>query len=190
MWCIQDNLTTDKVVSRIGEQLVQQIQEAARGQWLPSSVDLVKIQEQVADAWYNLARDQRVPHELVGMRWNGRALQSRDYLPTDIVYYLKRVVQRQEWQPHYSFATYRASLREVMRDPTSGLLTSQYRDKGLHLSIVRQSGKLQGPGGFAWLLVEYRVATGNIATAFQVDDGLKYLDRPGRSNKQWLRKPQ
>jgi hypothetical protein len=126
----------------------------------------------------------------VGTQWGGRVLQPSDVLPTDVVHFLKHIVVRQEWPPGMAFAAYRESLREVIRDPTSGLLTSMYRDKGCHLSIVRRSRELQGPGGYEWLLVEYRESTGNIATAFQLEEGLSYFDRPGRREKRWLRRPQ
>lgn len=178
------------MVGRFGEQLYQEILKAARGRRLPRARELSEIQDHVADAWYNLTRDQRVSRELVGARWNERVLVRGDFLPADVAHYLKNVVVRQEWPPNYSFAAYRASLREVIRDPTSGLLTSRYRDKGWHLSIVRRSGALRGPGGYEWLLVEYRVSTGNIATAFQLEEGLDYLDRASRREKRWLRKPQ
>ena len=126
----------------------------------------------------------------MGLRWGGRILQAGDRLPTDAVHYLKHMVVRQEWPLGLSLAAYRESLRAVIRDDASGLLTSRFRDKGHHLSIVRRSGALRGPGGYEWLLVEYRVATGNIATAFQLEEGLDYLERPGRREKRWLRRPE
>jgi len=165
------------------------ILEAVRGKQLLAADELWEIQEHVANAWYNLSREQRIPGELVGTPWRGRVLQPNDMLPTDVVHYLKHVVVRQEWPLGMTFGGYRESLRGVICDPASGLMTSIYRDKGCHLSIVRRSGELQGPGGYEWLLVEYRVSTGNIATAFQLEDGLGYLDRPGRREKRWLRRP-
>ena len=159
------------------------------GERLLTPEQLREIREHVAGAWYNLSREQLVHRELVGMQWRGRVLQTGDALPTDVAHYLKHVVARQEWPPGMTLAAYRESLREVIRDPASGLMTSMYRDKGCHLSIVRRSRELQGPGGYDWLLVEYRVSTGNIATAFQLEAGLDYFDRPGRREKRWLRRP-
>ena len=176
----------DRDRSRINHRIL----EAARGERLLTPDELWEIQEHVADAWYNLTREQRIPREIVGTQWTGRVLQPGDALPTDVAHYLKHAVVRKEWPPGMTFAAYRESLSEVIRDPDSGLLTSTYRDKGCHLSIVRRSRELQGPGGYEWLLVEYRVSSGNIATAFQLDAGLDYLDRPGRREKRWLRKPQ
>ena len=165
------------------------ILEAARGKRLLALDDLWAIQEHVANAWYNLSREQRIPGVLAGTLWEGRVLQPGDMFPTDVVHYLKHVVARQEWPLGMTFDAYRESLRDVICDPASGLMTSKYRDKGCHLSIVRRSGALQGPGGYEWLLVEYRVSTGNIATAFQLEEGLGFLDRPGRRDKRWLRRP-
>lgn len=171
------------------ESVKQQLLQAAAGERLLSPGLLWEIQEHVATSWYNLTREQRISRELAGIQWGGRVLQRGDTLPTDVAHYLKHAVARQEWPPQLTFAAYRESLRDVIRDPESGLMTSIFRDKGCHLSIVRRSGELQGPGGHEWLLVEYRVSTGNIATAFQPEDGLDYLDRPGRRNKRWLRRP-
>ncbi len=164
--------------------------EAAMGQRLPTAAELRRIQEHVAEAWYSLSREQRISRELFGTQWGGRVLQTGDALPTDVVHYLKHAVAWQEWPPGVTFAPYRECLRDVILDPAGGLMTSRYRDKGYPLSIVRRSRELQGPGGHEWLLVEYRVSTGYIATAFQPEEGLGYLDRPGRRRKQWLRKPQ
>ena len=176
---------TDETDAKIARYIL----EASRGERLLAPDEIREIQEHVADAWYNLTREQRIPRDLVGTQWRGRVLQPGDACPTDVVHYLKHVVVRQEWPPGMAFAAYRESLRELIRDPDSGLLTSTYRDKGCHLSIVRRSRELQGPGGYEWLLVEYRVSTGNIATAFQLEEGLSYFDRPGRREKQWLRRP-
>ncbi len=166
------------------------ILEAAVGERLLTSEQLWEIREHVAKAWYNLTRKQRISRELVGLQWRGRVLQPGDALLTDVANYLKHVVVRQEWPPSMSLTAYRESLRKAVRDPDSGLMTSTYRDKGCHLSIVRRSQELKGPGGHEWLLVEYRVSTGNIATAFQLEEGLSYLDRPGRREQRWLRRPQ
>ena len=100
------------------------ILEAARGKRLLALDDLWAIQEHVANAWYNLSREQRIPGVLAGTLWNGRVIQSGDMLPTDVVHYLKHVVVRQEWPLGMTFDGYRESLREVICDPASGLMTS------------------------------------------------------------------
>ncbi len=169
--------------------LDRHILEASRGERQLTPNSLGEIQKHVAHAWYNLTWKLRISRELVGTQWRGRVLQPGDELTTDVVHYLKHAVVRQEWPPGMAFAAYRESLRDVIRDPDSGLLTSTYRDKGCHLSIIRRSRELQGPGGYEWLLVEYRVSTGNIATAFQLEEGLEYLKRFGRSEQRWLRRP-
>jgi hypothetical protein len=167
----------------------QLILDAAKGKRTLTSERLREIQEHVARAWYNLSQEQRVSRELSGIQWKGRFLQLGDTLPTDVVHYLKHVVARREWPLGTGFDEYRESLRNVIRDPESGLLTSMFRDKGCHLSIVRRSGEWQGPGGYEWLFIEYRESSGNLATAFQLEEGLSYLDRPGRRDKLWLRRP-
>ena len=173
----------------IGFSVCQLILELAEGEHLLLPIDFRSIQAHVAGTWYNLSQEQRIPRELVGVLWERRVLQAGDKLPTDVVHYLKHVVTRREWPSGMTFPAYCDSLRKVIRDESCGLMTSLYGDKGYHLSIVRRSGELQGPGGHEWLLIEYRLSTGNIATAFQLEEGLDYFDRPGRREKRWLRRP-
>ena len=99
---------TDETDAKIARYIL----EASRGERLLAQDELGEIQEHVADAWYNLAREQRIPRDVVGSQWRGRVLQPSDVLLTDVVHYLKHIVVRQEWPPGMAFAAYRESLRE------------------------------------------------------------------------------
>jgi hypothetical protein len=115
-------------------------------------------------------------------------LTGRDMLLPAEVHYLRHVVSQQEWPRGTSLAAYVESIRNVVLDETSEVFTSQYQGTW-QLGVVRPSGALRGPGGFAWVLVEYRVATGHWVTAYQPEQGLRELHHPRRSDVRWLRRP-
>ncbi len=67
------------------------------------------------------------------------------------------------------------------------MLLSEIPPFGWHVAIVGRSGRWQGPRGFDWMLVEYRVSSGHWATGFQLRDGLFFF--APRRIKRWLRLP-
>ena len=81
------------------------------------------------------------------------------------------------------------SLRDLIVDTRSGLLVGRYQGSE-QLTVLRRSLELQGPAGFEWTLVDYRVVTGHWVTAFQPDIGLAILQSPQRTHLRWLRHPQ
>ena len=129
------------------------------------------------------------------MRWDGRELRRGEAIPAAQEHYLKHVRFFGEWPepPGVSDAArlpaWIDNLREVVRDPTGGLLLSRYQDKGWGLAVVRQSRELRGPGGFDWVVIQYRLETGHWVTAFQAARGLDYFDEPSWQDKRWLRPP-
>src|SRR5262249_18004959 len=96
------------------------------------------------------------------------------------------VVARQEWPVNTDLAAYVASIRAVILDTRSGVVTSL--DHGRRqLTILGHSGQWQGPAGFPHMLVDYRVSTGHWVTAFQPRLGSGAVIDPARQGVQWLR---
>jgi hypothetical protein len=83
---------------------------------------------------------------------------------------------------------YLDSIREVIRDPASGMLLSQYQG-AWQLTIVRRSGSWRGAHGYGWILIEYRLGLGRWVTAFQPRSGLRELMSAKRTHRTWLRRP-
>lgn len=104
--------------------------------------------------------------------------------------FVKHVQKRQEWPPGTSLAEYIASIREVILDESSGIMLGSYLGLAWQLTFVRRSGPLHGPGGFAWVMVDYRVDTGHWVTAFQFDGTPETVLFPSRRDVRWLRPPQ
>jgi hypothetical protein len=84
-------------------------------------------------------------------------------------------------------ATYAESIAAVIRDPASAAYMSRYGG-AWQLGVIRRSGALRGPGGYDWLLVEYRLETGHWVTAYQPRDRLRFLGAPERTDLLWLRR--
>ena len=80
------------------------------------------------------------------------------------------------------------SIGEVVLDPTSGVFTNQYGG-ALALGVIRETGELRGPGGYDWVLVQYRVRRGRWTTAFQPVDGLDELEKLEWGTVRWPRAP-
>ena len=164
------------------------IVDVATGARRATEAELQRIVEHVAQAGFDPHARERVRGRLAGAVWRGQVLRGRDQLPPAELKYLWHVVSRREWPPGTSMEDYLASIRQVILDPASGVLTSRY--EGLwQLGVVRRSGDLRGPRGFEWILVEYRVATGHWVTAFQPEQGLGELRSPRRDELRWLRQP-
>lgn len=147
-----------------------------------------KITEHVAQAGWDDRALETVRGRLAALIWQGRPLQGRDKLASPVTHYLWHVIKQREWPDGTTIDDYTASIRRLIRDPSSGLFTSTYHG-ACQLSVVRASGELRGPGGSDWVLVEYRVATGHWVTAYQPDHSLfDEVRRPERENVRWLRR--
>jgi hypothetical protein len=166
------------------------IVSAATGASALDSERLLLIREHVSGAGFSASR-YLVGGRLEGIIWNGQALRRTDEPTAAEVHYLRHSVLRKEWPRGTTLKGYLRSLREVILDPASGLLTSVWHHRVWHLSILRRSGPERGPEGHEWLLVEYEVEAGRWTTAFQLDDGLAFLMADRRRKEQrWLQQPQ
>ena len=99
------------------------------------------------------------------------------------------MIAQAEWPVGTSYDAYLESIRNIIKDPRSGLLVSQFKDRGWQLTIVGPSAPMRGPDGSDWIIVEYRLSTGHWVTVFQPDEGLAYLELPERRQRLWLRRP-
>ncbi len=151
--------------------------------------DLQRVLEHVAQAGFDPYSMEKVGGRVAGLLWQGRVLTGNDRLPPAEVHYLRHVVVAREWPLGTSLPEYLRSARDVIRDGRSGVLTSRYQG-AWQLTVVRRAEELQGPDGFGWVLVDYRVQTGHWVTVFQPADGLRVLQRPTREDFRWLRQPQ
>jgi hypothetical protein len=128
-----------------------------------------------------------------GLSYGGRILRAGDVLPTDEQHYVKHVLAQQEWPAGTTRAQYLDSIREVILDPTSGVLVNLYSGRAWHLTILRRSGSLRGPKSGGWVLVDYAVGSsaspGHLLTVFQVADGPRYVTISAlrRQQQRWLR---
>lgn len=164
------------------------ILEAATSARNPTEDELRRVLEHVARAGFDPSARERARGALAGIEWQGRILKGTDTLPPAERHYLVHVVQRLEWPSGTTLSRYLRSIRNVVLDPASGVLTNRYQG-ARQLGIVRESGDLRGPQGYDWILVQYRLGLGHWVTTFQPQDGLDKLNNPGWSDVRWLRQP-
>jgi hypothetical protein len=181
---------TDQTTGRPLAEADRLILDAATGGRLLGPEELDRVVTHVAHAGFRPSFRYPVGGRLEGLVWQGRPLARSELVTVAEAHFLRRVVARQEWPIGTTLDHYLDSIRAVTRDPGSGLLVSRWHDRVWHLSIVRRSGVLRGPRGYDWLAVEYDVAAGYWATAFQVERGLAaYAADPRRREPLWLRQP-
>jgi hypothetical protein len=164
------------------------IREAATGARRLTPDELRRVLGHIAQAGFDPNGQERARGRLAGIPWQGRIIEGSDALPPADAHYLRHVIVKQEWPDGTTLAGYIASIREVILDPRSGVLTCRYQG-ALQITVVRQSGTLRGLLGFEWILVDYRVATDHWMTAFQPEEGLQELRSPRREDMRWLRRP-
>jgi len=166
----------------------QMIRDIAAGTRAPTGTDIAAIRAHIANAGFDPASSYLADRRVLGLPWSdGAAIEHGDRIPTAELHYLRHVVAQREWPPRTSPAEYVDSLRELADIPRTGILISEIPPFGWHVAIVGRSGRWQGPRGFEWMLVEYRVNSGHWATGFQVRDGLLFFI--SRRIKRWLRLP-
>jgi hypothetical protein len=145
------------------------ILEAATGARRLSREELAEVLEHVAEAGFDPVPDKR-----------GRTSAQK--------HFEKHVRVQREWPEGTTLEEYLESARRVVLDPGSSVLVSQYRGQ-YQLGVIGPSGAARGPGGNAWIVVEYRVALGHWTTVFQPRDVQRdYLLVAKRENLRWLRR--
>ncbi len=95
-------------------------------------------------------------------------LQGSSWLPPAERHSLKHVLVRHEWPDSTTLEDYLASIRAVILDPTSGVATRNYQQRGWHLTIARHSGSWRGPRGSSWILCRLSGADGTLADGLPV----------------------
>ena len=169
---------------RVGQRILQ----AATGAQSLSSSERREVLAHVARAGFDPAALEQVRGRGAGQVWAGRALLASDRLPPAEAHYVRHVLVGREWPTGTTLQQYVDSLRWLILDPASGAFTSRYAGSW-QLGVVRRSGPLRGPEGHAWVLVEYRLATGHWVTGYQPAQGLRELRTPARQEMRWLHRP-
>ncbi|MBI4496841.1 MAG: minor capsid protein [Chloroflexi bacterium] len=164
------------------------ILEAATGARTLTREELHQVLEHVARAGFPTGEPSDA-RGLSGIEWQGRILRGRDTLTAVERHYLRHVVARREWPDGTTLAEYEESIRRVILDEGNGVFTSQFlqsrQERRWQLGVVAPSGDQRGPGGAAWILVDYRVGVGWM-TAHQLPDINRELQR-NREGVRWLR---
>jgi hypothetical protein len=154
----------------------------------PSEEEVSAIRERVAGAGFDPQPLERAGGRAAGVIWGGRTVAPGDRLPPAVAHYLRHVVNGNEWPARTTLRQYLRSLREIVRDPSGGVLLSRFHG-AWHVSFVRRSGTLRGPEGYEWVLVEYSIGLGHWVTAFQLRLGLAELEKPFRESSRWWQPP-
>ncbi len=153
-----------------------------------TDVELNEIIGHVADAGFDPMARETARRPLQGQVWRGQRINAKTRLPPEVRHWLLHACVNREWPPGTTLRDYTNSLRQVVLDPDSGTFINQYKGE-LSLGIIRETRELRGPGGYAWLLVQYRVATGHWTTAFQPAAGIDEIAAPEWGSVIWLRRP-
>jgi hypothetical protein len=164
------------------------LHEAASERRRLTAAEVEVILKHVASAGFDPTARETGRRPLEGGIWQGQRLTTRSRLPPEVRHWLLHARVRQEWPNGTTQHQYVESLRRVLLDPDSGIFVNHYKGE-LSLGAIRESRALQGPGGFNWVLVQYRVATGHWTTGFQPADGLDEIEAPDWGRVIWLRMP-
>jgi hypothetical protein len=164
------------------------IDMAATGARRLTPGEVSRVLAHVAAAGFDPDARERAGGRLAGIAWRGRTVRGSNLLNPAEVHYLRHVVAGQEWPTDTTLEAFLDSARRVILDPISGIAASRYQG-ALQLTAIRRTGRWRGPKGFAWILVDYRVAMGHWTTVFQPKDEFKALREAKREDIRWLRRP-
>lgn len=164
------------------------IHESAAGGHILTADELQQVLLHVAAAGFDPAAREAARGPLRGLIWDGQLLTASSRIPADVRHWLLHVHVNREWPDGTTLDGYIRSLRALVLDPESGVFINTYKG-ALSLGVIRESRNLRGPGGSAWVLVQYRVATSHWTTAFQPTDGLDEIAKADWGRVQWLRRP-
>lgn len=161
------------------------VKKAQSGEDL-NNTELKQLAQAVANSGFPSA-PQRVTVDsgLAGVEWNGKKLKLGDRIPSDHWHYLKHVVVQKEWPAGTTYEDYIRQTKEVITDPTSGILISK-AGRHTQISFVRKTGKMRGSNGHKWTMVDYRPRVHSVMTSFQPEKGLNHTRRR-RKNRKWIR---
>lgn len=162
--------------------------EAATGARALSAGEITSLHQHVAAVGFDPNSLEKARGRIAGFKWQGKTLVGRDMLPPADVHYIWHVLKRREWPAGTTQQEYIDSLAEIVLDENTGIFTSRLQGTW-QVGFVGRSGKWQGPDGYTWSLVEYRLETGYWITGHQLEDGLRSLYSLKRSEMRWLRRP-
>lgn len=164
------------------------IEDAFSGRDLTAE-EVQAIAEHVAAAGFDPIYMVSAGKRLEGVAWQGQILARNTELPTAEVHYLRHVIEGAEWPARTTLDEYQASVAVMARSMKSGVAVGTYNGRQM-ISLVGRTGAQRGPRGANWMLVEYRVRTRHWSTAFQIREGLPYLeDDEARKDLRWIRTP-
>jgi hypothetical protein len=164
------------------------IRDAAAGARVLTPGEIQEVLGHVAAAGFDPAAREAARGPLRGLIWDGQPLTASTRIPADARHWLLHVRVSREWPDGTTLSGYVRSLQSVVLDPESGVFVNSYKGE-LSLGVIRNSHDLRGPGGYAWVLVQYRVATGHWITGFQPADGLDEITKADWGRVVWLRRP-
>lgn len=166
----------------------QLIIDAATGIRQLTGRELQDVLAHVAHGGFDTTATSKVGSLGAGVAWQARTLCGSDRLRPAETHFVRHVLGGLEWPTGTTLQAYLQSIRDVVLDGRSGVLVSRYQGPW-QLTVVGRSGQRQGPAGYNWILVEYRVGVGRWVTAYQPRDGLRVLMSTVRTDRQWLRRP-
>ena len=153
-----------------------------------TEAELTQILDHVARAGFDEQAREAARGPLRGQMWQGQPVIGSTRLPPAVRHWLLHALVNREWPVGTTLAGYIDSLRRITLDPDSGVFVNTYQSE-ISLGIMRESRELRGPGGHAWILVQYRVSTGHWTTGFQPEDGLEEITKPDWGQVRWMRRP-
>ena len=168
--------------------------EPARLIWLAWERELrdpekERVRQLVATRGFDPHHEMRVPPLLWGMEYEGRVYGPGDRELTGTIHYLSHAVAEGQWPDGTTEERYYLDVEAIVLDEGSRLFVSRFLD-GLtgelrpQLGIIGETdADMRGPEGQRQLLVEYRLDTGHIATAFQLRDGVVRVLRQEREGR-------
>lgn len=164
------------------------VRDVAEGLHKPTAAEVQELLRHIAAAGFDPTAREAARGRLRGLVVGGQVVNARTLLRPEVRHWLLHARMNREWPDGTTQADYVVSLRAIVLDPDSGVLVNHYKGE-LSVAIVRESRELRGPGGFVWVLIQYRVATGHWVTALQPADGLAEFNGPEWGRIRWLRRP-
>jgi len=145
--------------------------------------ELAGVRAHVARAGFS-ERLVAAGRRLTGVQYEGRQLDARERIPSDVQHWLLRVVADQQWPPNTSRQEFLRSLRVMLRQRPVAAFTYRYRGEDILLLIVRTLQRYRGPQARDLLGVIYSATYGRVKTAYQDHTIEEFLPRGGATDVQ------